>query len=167
MSGTTTMVVGLTLVFLILLACIVLVRALRGNRAATAHENEEIKDLLTTMFGKTALAADTLQRLSTRSGSTSDHKLEDALVDYFSYTRASRSVLKALVNSDGPLRFKNILEVSFVLTGPRKKITEKAIKATVYILMGAGFVEMPQADEFVITDLGKNLHERIRNRKNS
>jgi hypothetical protein len=89
--------------------------------------------------------------------------IEDAVVELIRLLRGCPSTLRVLAAHNKPISFKAILQKVWQEQGSHNEsgfIPGSAIRAMLTLLQGPGFVRL-DSNGFVITDLGKELYERI------
>lgn len=89
--------------------------------------------------------------------------LEDALVDFFASSKVSSSILGVLAAHRKPIGFKTLAEEAQAGVSRRQhdEMPLTAIRAVLRILQFARLVRM-RASGFSITELGREVHRRIR-----
>jgi hypothetical protein len=91
------------------------------------------------------------------------NSLEDAVVELIRLLRGNPHTLRVLAAHNKPISFKAILQKVWQEQDSHNEsglIPASAIRAMLRLLQGPGFVRL-DGNGFVITDLGKNLYERI------
>jgi hypothetical protein len=91
------------------------------------------------------------------------NSLEDAVVELIRLLRGCPYTLRVLAAHNKPISFKAILQKVWQEQGSHNEsdlIPASAIRAMLRLLQGPGFVRL-DGKGFVITDLGKELYERI------
>jgi hypothetical protein len=89
--------------------------------------------------------------------------LEDALVDFFASSKVSSGILSVLAAHRKPIGFKALAEEARAGVSRRydDEMPLTAIRAVLSILQFARLVRM-RAGEFAITELGREVHRRMR-----
>lgn len=91
------------------------------------------------------------------------NSLEDAVVELIRLLRGCPYTLRVLAAHNKPISFKAILQKVWQEQDSHNRsglIPASAIRAMLRLLQGPGFVRL-DGNGFVITDLGKDLYERI------
>jgi hypothetical protein len=91
------------------------------------------------------------------------NSLEDAVIELIRQLRGCAYTLRVLAAHNKPISFKNVLQKVWQEQDSHNEsglIPASAIRAMFRVLQGPGFVQL-DGNGFVITELGKELYERI------